>query len=304
MAFDTLMVLEDKFKNLIMPDKVHILNISFVTPQMQRFQGGCAGNMAYTLKMLGGDPLIMATVGEDFGSYARWLDEQGMSRKHVTPVEGQFTAQAFITTDLENNQINAFHPGAMNFAHINKVSDADDVELGIVGPDGRDAMIAHAAQFAAEQIPFFFDPGQQMPMFSGEELITFCDQASYAVANDYEAQMMIDRTGLSIEQLAAKVDAFIVTLGGEGSKIYVGGEIIQIPNAPISRVKDPTGCGDAYRAGILFGLSKGLDWAQCGRLGALCGAIKIEQSGTQGHSFTVEEFAARYAEAFDQAYPL
>ena len=303
MAFDTIMVFEDQFKNHILPDQIHILNVSFFTPQMQRFQGGCAGNIAYNLKLLGGDPEIMATVGDDFGPYASWLKEMGIGMDHITPVAGEFTAQAFITTDIDNNQITAFHPGAMNFAHMNKICDAQGVGLGIVGPDGRDAMIQHAEQFKAAGIPFFFDPGQGLPMFGGEEVVTFLDQANYAVANDYESQMMMEKTGLSIEQLADKVDAFIVTRGGQGSLIYTDQQVLDIPSAPVSAAVDPTGCGDAYRAGLLFGISKGLDWQQCGKIGALCGAIKIEHSGTQNHHFTQSEFAARYLSAFDQSMP-
>ena len=243
----------------------------------------------------------MATVGEDFDPYYRYLEEKGLSAKHVKTVDSTFTAQAFITTDIDNNQIIAFHPGAMNFAHQNKIGDASNVELGIVGPDGRDAMIEHAQQFAELEIPFIFDPGQGLPMFGGAELLTFLDQANYAIVNDYESQMLLEKTGLSLEQLAAKVETLIVTRGGEGSEIYHGGEMIKISSAPISDAVDPTGCGDAYRAGVMFGITTGRDWKTCGQLGALCGAIKIEHSGTQNHSFTPESFAERYKEAFGEA---
>ncbi|MFT5572226.1 MAG: adenosine kinase [Cryomorphaceae bacterium] len=300
MAFDTIMVFEDQFKNHILPEQTHILNVSFLVPGMQRFLGGCAGNMAYTLKMLGGDPVIMATVGEDFGAYTAWLADCGISDKHVTVVPSTFTGQCFITTDIDNNQINAFHPGAMNFAHQNNVSDAQDIELGIVGPDGRDAMIQHAAQFAQAGIPFFFDPGQQLPMFDGNELQVFLDQASYAILNDYESEMLLEKTGLSLEQVATKVDTLIVTRGGSGSEIYNNGEVIHVGSAPISAAVDPTGCGDAYRSGVMFGLSKGYDWKTCGQIGSLCGAIKIEHSGTQKHAFTMVEFADRYQQAFGE----
>ena len=301
MAYDTIMVFEDQFKNHILPDQTHILNVAFLVPNMTRHLGGCAGNIAYNLKLLGGDPLIMATVGEDFGPYYRYLEEKGLSAKHVKTVDDTFTAQAFITTDIDNNQIIAFHPGAMNFAHQNKIGDASNVELGIVGPDGRDAMIEHAQQFAELEIPFIFDPGQGLPMFGGAELLTFLDQANYAIVNDYESQMLLEKTGLSLEQLAAKVETLIVTRGGEGSEIYHGGEMIKISSAPISDAVDPTGCGDAYRAGVMFGITTGRDWKTCGQLGALCGAIKIEHSGTQNHSFTPESFAERYKEAFGEA---
>jgi adenosine kinase len=303
MAFDTIMVFEDQFKNHILPDQTHILNVAFLTPRMQRFQGGCAGNMAYNLKMLGGDPVIMATVGDDFGPYASWLDERDFTRDHIKLIEGQFTAQAFVTTDIDNNQIIAFHPGAMNFAHLNNVSDAQGIELGIVGPDGRDAMIAHSEQFAELGIPFFFDPGQGLPMFTGPELIKFCDQASYAIVNDYESQLMIEKTGLSLEQLAQRLEAFIVTRGGKGSIIYTADQVQEISSAPIAKAVDPTGCGDAYRAGVMYGLANNLSWKQCGQIGSLCGAIKIEHSGTQGHEFSRQQFAERYTQAFDEAYP-
>ncbi len=301
MAYDTIMVFEDQFKNHILPEQTHILNVAFLVPKMTRHLGGCAGNIAYNLKLLGGEPLIMATVGEDFGPYYRYLEEQGLSAEHVITVDDSFTAQAFITTDIDNNQIIAFHPGAMNFAHQNKIGDAKDIELGIVGPDGRDAMIEHAQQFAELEIPFIFDPGQGLPMFNGEELLAFLDQANYAIVNDYESQMLLDKTGLTLEQLAEKVDTLIVTRGGEGSEIYNKGEMIKISSAPISGAIDPTGCGDAYRAGVMHGLNTGRDLKTCGQMGALCGAIKIEQSGTQNHTFTAESFAARYQDAFGEA---
>lgn len=302
MAYDTISVFEDQFKNHILPEQTHILNVSFFVPTMERFRGGCAGNMAYTLKMLGGEPYIMATVGEDFGPYSRCLDELGLSQDYVTTINDSLTAQCFIITDSDNNQINAFHPGAMDFAHQNKVADADGIKLGLVGPDGRNAMIEHSAQFAEANIPFIFDPGQGLPMFEGLDLATFLEQATYAIFNDYESEMVLQKTGLSLEQLAEKVDALIVTRGGKGSEIYSGGEVLHIDTAPISKAVDPTGCGDAYRAGIMYGLSRGQDWKTCGQLGSLCGAIKIEHAGTQKHSFTQESFAARYADAFGEAY--
>ena len=255
MAFDTIMVFEDQFKNHILPEQTHILNVCFLVPSMNRVMGGCAGNIAYTLKLLGGDPHIMATVGEDFAPYMNWLEKNQLSTSGIKTIEDSFTAQAFITTDLDNNQIIAFHPGAMNFAHQNKVTDIDGIELGIVGPDGRDAMIEHSAQFAAAKIPFFFDPGQGLPMFEGDDILTFLDQATYAIVNDYESEMLMEKTGLSLDELAEKVDALIITRGGKGSEVYSNGEKIDIASAPISEAIDPTGCGDAYRAGVLYGLS-------------------------------------------------
>lgn len=302
LAYDSIMVFEDHFKNHILPDQIHILNVSFFTPTMHRYMGGCSGNIAYTLKLLGGDPLIMATVGEDFDPYKKWLQSNDIATDHITTVPDTFTAQAFITTDLSNNQINAFHPGAMMQAHLNKVSDASGVEIGIVAPDGRDAMIEHAQQFAEANIPFIFDPGQGLPMFDGDDLMAFIGQAKYAVLNDYESQMLVQKTSKSIEELAANLDALIVTKGGEGSVIYQDGQIITVDAAPISESLDPTGCGDSYRAGLLFGLSKGYDMQVCAQIGAICGAIKIECSGTQNHSFTMDSFKQRYQSVFGETF--
>ncbi|MCW9058518.1 MAG: carbohydrate kinase family protein [Gammaproteobacteria bacterium] len=297
-AFDNIMVFPDRFKNHILPDQVHILNVCFLVPDMRREFGGCAGNIAYNLKLLGGEPLPMATVGTDFAPYAEWLDQCGIDRGLVKVVDDSYTAQAFITTDLDDNQITAFHPGAMNFAHQNRVSDARGVSLGILSPDGRQAMLDHAEQFAAAGIPFIFDPGQGLPMFNGEELLGFLDKAEWACMNDYESKLTQERTGLSIEDLAKKVKAFIVTRGGEGSWIYTGGKRIEVPSAKAAQLNDPTGCGDAYRGGLLHGLLQNLDWETTGRIAALMGAIKIERHGTQNHRFTLDEFKARYRESF------
>lgn len=307
MAYDTIMVFEDHFKNHILPDQIHILNVSFFTPEMRRNFGGCAGNIAYTLKLLGGDPLVMATVGEDFALYRNWLEQNDIRLDHITLVEDSFTAQAFITTDIDNNQITAFHPGAMNFAHQNKVQDVtnlSDYQLGIVSPDGRDAMLHHAQQFVDAGIPFLFDPGQGLPMFNGDELIKFCDQASYLIVNDYESQMMMEKTGKSLQELANRVDAMIVTRGSRGSQIIEAGQQIDIPAVNVTNAVDPTGCGDAYRAGLMFAMMKGVDWRTAGQVAALCGAIKVEQSGTQNHQFTVQEFAQRYQSSFGEVLTL
>ena len=298
MAYDTIMVFQDHFKNHILPEQVHILNVSFLVPEMRRNFGGCAGNIAYNLKLLGGEGIPMATVGEDFAPYARWMDEKGVSRAGLREVEGEFTAQAFITTDQDDNQITAFHPGAMNHAHLNKVSNHSGVEIGIVSPDGRQGMIEHAQQFAEAGIPFIFDPGQGMPMFDGEDLMRFVDQATWLAFNDYEAKLMEERTGHSMRQLAERVQAVIVTRGGEGSSIYIGGKHLKMPAAPARELKDPTGCGDAYRAGLLYGLMRGMNWELTGRIAALMGAIKIESQGPQNHHFTQDEFEARFKESF------
>lgn len=304
MAYDTIMVFEDKFKNHILPDQVHILNVCFFAPQMRREFGGCAGNIAYNLKLLGGEPVIMATVGQDFKPYADRLEKIGLADDHIKWIDDSFTAQAFITTDADNNQITAFHPGAMTQAHQNKVQDAGDVQFGIVAPDGREAMIEHAEQFNEAGIDFIFDPGQGLPMFDGNELIRFCEQASYVIVNDYESQMMQEKTGKTLDELAQHVKAFIVTKGSKGSSIYTEGNVIEVPAASIRQAVDPTGCGDAYRGGLLFGMSKGFDWHVAGRIAALCGAIKIETAGTQNYSFTKAEFAQRYQETFGQQIDL
>jgi adenosine kinase len=297
-AYDHIMVFEDRFKNHILPDKVHMLNVSFLVPKMRREFGGCAGNIAYGLKLLGGDPLPMGTVGEDFGPYANWMDQCGVDRSHVTTVEGTFTAQAFIVTDLDDNQINAFHPGAMSFSHNNKVSDAADVGLGIVSPDGRDGMIEHAEQFHAAGIPFVFDPGQGLPMFEADLLRKFIGQATWLAANDYEWEVIAERTGMTVDEALGQLEAVVITRGKEGSTIHTRGGRIDIPVVPVAEAKDPTGCGDAYRAGLLFGLANKLDWQTSGRIASLMGAIKIAHDGTQNHRFTMEQFRSRYRAEF------
>ena len=284
-AYDTIMVFPDKFKNHIIPDKIHILNVSFLVPHMRREYGGCAGNIAYNLHLLGGQALPMATVGNDFAPYARWMDNCGITRDHIKVIDDAFTGQAFITTDLDDNQITAFHPGAMSYSHQNTISTAQGVSIGIVSPDGRDGMIQHAAEFAEADIPFIFDPGQGMPMFNGEELMTFVKLASWITLNDYEAQLLQERTGKSAAEIATQVKALIVTLGEKGSMIYTDGKCIEIPIAKPETVLDPTGCGDAYRAGLHFGLMRDFDWETTGRLAALVSALKIAHPGTQNHRF-------------------
>jgi len=298
MAFDTIMVFQDQFKNHILPEQVHILNVSFLVPEMRRNFGGCAGNIAFNLRMLGGDGLPMGTVGSDFGPYAAWMDENEIPRDALREMPQSYTAQAYITTDQDDNQITAFHPGAMNFAHESRVSEVEGVKLGMVSPDGRRGMIEHAEQFAEAGIPFIFDPGQGMPMFDGEDLDRFASQATWLAFNDYEAKLMQERTGKSPEQLARQVEAVIVTRGGEGSTIYAGGAAIDIPLASAQHLVDPTGCGDAYRGGLLYGLQNGMDWDVTGRIASLMGAIKIEHAGTQNHGLSRVDFDARFKETF------
>ncbi len=299
-AYDNIMVFQDRFKNHILPDQIHILNVAFLVPELRREFGGCAGNIAYNLKLLGGDPVPMGAVGTDFTPYDSWMMECGIPRNHLKVVDGQYTAQAYITTDMDDNQITAFHPGAMSFSHYNKVSDADGIDLGIVSPDGRDGMIEHARQFEEAGIPFIFDPGQGLPMFTGDELNTFIKQATYLTVNDYESQMIQEKTGRSLDEIAEDVDAVIVTLGGKGSTIYADGEIINIPAAKTAELNDPTGCGDAYRGGLLYGISQGYDWLKTGRIASLMGAMKIEHHGTQNHGLDRDVFARRYEESFGE----
>ena len=303
LAFDTIMVFPDRFKNYILPDQIHILNVCFVNPELRREFGGCAGNIAYNLKLLGGDPLPMGTVGKDFSDYRQRLVALGISDEHILEIPELYSAQCSITTDQDNNQITAFHPGAMGEAHRNSVATANGVSLGIVAPDGKEAMIQHAHDFAAESIPFMFDPGQNLPLFSKDELMTFLDQATWCVMNDYESQLMMNTTGESINTLAQQVDALIVTRGGEGSVVYTDGDEIEIPTVNVDQAIDPTGCGDAYRAGLLLGLEKGWDWETSGRVGSLIGAIKVQQEGTQNHQFSIDEFAQQYETHFERALP-
>jgi adenosine kinase len=284
LAFDSIMVFQDHFKHHILPDKIHMLNVSFLVPEMRREFGGCAGNIAYNLKLLGGEPVIMATVGEDFSLYADRLDALGISREAIRTMPGSYTAQAFITTDLADNQITAFHPGAMFFSHENDASQARDIGLGIVSPDGRDGMLSHCRQFHAAGTPFVFDPGQGMPLFSGSELLEMVELADYVTLNDYEAELLQARTELSLDALAARVKCLVVTRGEEGSRFYVDGRQIDIPVVPAKAVVDPTGCGDAFRAGLLYGIAHGWDWETTGQLASLMGSIKIEHRGGQNHT--------------------
>ncbi len=297
LAFDTIMVFQDKFKHHILPEKIHMLNVAFLVPEMRREFGGTAGNIAYNLNLLQGKPLIMATVGEDFGPYTQWLDSKGIDRAHIKSIPGSFTAQAFITTDLDDNQITAFHPGAMNEAHQNSVKDTKDVTLAIIAPDGRDGMFQHARECQEAGIPFLFDPGQGLPMFNGEELMHFIELADYLAVNDYEAQLLQEKTGHNLDTLAGMVKALIVTLGAEGSQIYADGKRYDIPSVKAMAVVDPTGCGDAYRAGLLYGMSHGWDWPTCGRLASVMGAIKIESRGGQNHAPTRAEIEHIYTQA-------
>jgi len=301
-AYDTIMVFPDRFKEHILPEKVHILNVCFMVPQMRREFGGCSGNIAYNLNLLGGDGFPMATVGQDFEPYARWMTECGIDQKYIKTIDSEYTAQAFITTDLDDNQITAFHPGAMNNAHENIIPKQDGITLALISPDGKDGMVQHAQQCLDAGIPFMFDPGQGLPMFDGEELLKFVEQATYVCVNDYESQLLQERTGLSMQQIAEKVEAAIVTRGGEGSVIHAGGKAIEIPAVKAASVQDPTGCGDAYRGGLIYGVMNNLDWEVTGRIAALMGAIKVAHNGTQNHKYSLTEFKDQYKKEFGQSF--
>ena len=298
LAFDTIMVFPDRFARHILPDQVHMLSVSFQIAQLRREWGGCAGNIAYNLKALGGAPVVMATLGEDGGPYRERLQSLGVAVDGVRTVAGTYTAQAYIITDLGDNQITAFHPGAMNHSHENRVADVADVALGIVAPDGRDGMRAHVEQFAAAKIPFMFDPGQGLPLFSGPELIEMIDAATYLAVNDYEGRLLAERTGLAQDEIARRVEAMVVTRGAAGSLIHAGGEVRTIPAVEPVALVDPTGCGDAYRAGLLYGIAERWDWEKTGRLAALLGTLKIGSQGGQNHTVDRAAIASLYERTF------
>jgi adenosine kinase len=300
-AYDNIMVFRGRFKEHILPEQIHILNVAFLVPELRREFGGCAGNIGYNLKLLGGDPVIMATVGEDAAPYLARLDSLGLARDQVRTVPGTLTAQAFITTDLDDNQITAFHPGAMNHSHENRIGAHLGAGLAIVAPDGRAGMVAHVNELASARIPFMFDPGQGLPMFDGPELLAMIDAATYLAVNDYEGRMLVEKTGRPIEELARMVDALIVTKGASGSTIYTEGQRHDIPSVKADEVVDPTGCGDAYRAGLLYGIAARLDWPVVGRLASLMGAIKVASRGGQNHRSTRAEIGERYRRNFGAA---
>ena len=300
-AYDNVMVFPGRFRDHILPDRIHMLNVAFLVPSLRRNFGGCAGNIAYNLGLLGVPGLPMATVGRDFGAYADWMRATGVDASQVRVIDDEYTAQAFITTDLDDNQITAFHPGAMNHSHLNRVSQVPGCTLGVVAPDGRQGMVEHARQFAEAGIPMLFDPGQGLPLFDGPELLDFIDQAAWVAVNDYEGQLLCERTGLTHREIASRVRALVVTRGAEGSVIHADGREYVIPAARPDAVADPTGCGDAYRAGLVYGLQQGLDWETTGRVASLMGAIKVAHAGTQSHSFGLDEFRDRFRAAFGRA---
>lgn len=302
LAYDTIMVFPERFKDHILPDKVHMLNVSFLVPEMRRQFGGVAGNIAYNLKMLGGDPYPMATVGDDFGPYQRRLESLGISTRYIRHLEGEFTPQAFITTDIDDNQITAFHPGAMQESQLNQVGDAEGITLGIVAPDGREAMLQHSADFERHGIPHIFDPGQAMTLFDGKDLKTFIRQANWVVSNDYEFQLIRERTGLSREEIADQVEALIITRGGDGSVLITSSGEEHIESVKPTAILDPTGCGDAYRAGLIYGLLNNLDLTTGCRIGSVMGALKVAVQGPQNHMHTLDEILDRFKQAYGYSF--
>jgi adenosine kinase len=298
MAYDNIMVFPGRFQEQILPDQIHILNVAFLVPEMRKEFGGCAGNIAYNLNLLGGQGHAMATVGDDFAAYGSWLAKQSLDTRYIREVASTLTAQAYITTDLDDNQITAFHPGAMDHSHISDVPTDAGVTVGMISPDGRQGMIDHAQQFADAGIPFVFDPGQGLPMFDGDDLRKFIELASWVAVNDYEGQMLQERTGWKEQEISQQVDALIVTRGAKGSIIFSAGEQIAIPAVTATEVRDPTGCGDAYRAGLLYGLLNDMNWADTGRLAAILGAKKIASLGTQNHTFTPASVDEEFERSF------
>ena len=298
LAFDTIMVFPDRFARHILPDQTHMLSVAFQISDMRREWGGCAGNIAYNLQGIGGSPVVMGTLGHDGSAYRDRFASLAIATDGLAVIDEAYTAQAFIITDLDDNQITAFHPGAMNSSHVNRVGDVLDVGLGIVAPDGKEGMLSHAAQFAAAKIPFLFDPGQGLPLFSGPELADLIELATYLAVNDYEAKLLSERTGWSFAEIAERVSALIITMGGEGSVIHADGATYAIPAVRPAAIVDPTGCGDAYRAGLLYGIARGWDWQATGNLASVMGALKIASRGGQNHAVARDRVAALHREAF------
>ena len=288
LAFDTIRNFEGRFAEQILPEQLHILNVSFLVPQLRRDFGGCAGNIAYAMRLLGGTPLPMATVGRDGADYLQRLQHQGISTEFVREIEGTFTAQAMIMTDRDNNQITAFHPGAMMQAHVNHIAKRGDIRVGIISPDGREAMLQHAQQFHAAGIPFVFDPGQGLPMFNGTELAHLVELASWITVNDYEGQMLCERMGVTAAELSTRVRALVITRGADGCDLWEAGALTHVPGVTPTQVVDPTGCGDAWRGALLWGLEQGWPMARCAALGNRLGALKVASSGPQNYRVDAE----------------
>ena len=302
MAFDTICVFQGKFADHIVPGATHKINVSFLVENMRREFGGCAGNIAYSLKLLSGAPVICATIGDDGADYRDRMARLGIGLDAVTVASGSFTANCHITTDLDDNQITSFHAGAMFQSQLNDVTEVDNIALGIVAPDGRDGMFRHARGFASKKIPFIFDPGQAMPAFSGDEIVELIGMADYLTVNDYEGEMIAQKTGRAIETFAPGLKALIVTLGAHGSRIYADGKIIDVPVVPAQTLVDPTGCGDAFRAGVLYGIAHKWSVEKACKLGSLLGSIKISERGGQNHELSVEALRERFVATWHEAW--
>jgi adenosine kinase len=298
LAYDTIMVFPDRFRDHILPEQMHILNVSFLVPQLRREFGGVAGNIAYNLKLLGGDPYPMGAVGDDFDPYQEHLETLGISTRHVRRISGTYTPQAYITTDMEDNQITAFHPGAMEHNHLNHVADSEGIKIGIIAPDSKQAMLQFSQEFPKAGIPHIFDPGQAMTQFDGDDLREFIANANWIVANDYEFKLLQERSGMGADEIAREVWALVVTRGAEGSMLYEDSEVTEIPAARAKLIADPTGCGDAYRAGVLYGILNDMDLPTACRIGAVLGAIKIEHEAPQHHKPERQEIEDRFEEAY------
>ena len=290
MAYDSIMVFNDYFKNHILPDQIHKLSVAFYVPELKRNFGGTAGNIAYNLSLLNTSALIMATVGEDFQTYVERLSKYEINQDYIKIIPDTLTAQAYITTDLDDNQITAFHPGAMTQSHKNSINTiTENIDLAIIAPDGKDGMVQHASECIKKNIPFLFDPGQGLPMFDKDELMLFIDQARYIALNDYELQLILDKTKITLKELSDSVDALIVTKGSQGSVIHSQNEIINIDAIPVKTPVDPTGCGDAFRAGLIYGIVNNFNWEKSGRLASVMGAIKINHKGGQNHTAQISD---------------
>ena len=298
LAYDNIMLFEGRFGEHILPDKVDLLNVAFEVPQFRREFGGCAGNIAYNLALLGENPLMLASAGSDFGAYRNRIEAWGLDTSLISELSDQITAQAYIITDLDDNQITAFHPGAMNHAHLRRLPANTGAALGLISPNGHRAMLEHARQMHEAGLPFVFDPGQGLPKFSRGELRECVRMSNWVAVNNYEAEMLLRNTGWSHDALCSETGAFIVTEGAEGARIHHSGTCERIPAARVRKVADPTGCGDAFRAGLAYGIVRGWNWRDTGRLAALLGAIKAESAGTQNHHFERAQLEAEFKENY------
>ncbi|TIC86188.1 carbohydrate kinase family protein [Crenobacter intestini] len=305
-AYDTLFSFEDRFDSQILPDQLHKISTTFLAPTMRREFGGPAGNIAYSLAMLGEKPILMGAVGEDFAPYRQHLKHFGVDDRFVKVIPGQYTPQCFGIADRDGNQLMAFHPGAMNYGDSNHIADVPDaVDVAILSPGGRAAFLQHSRELHAAGIPFVFDPGQELPLLSADEIREIVEMASYLAINDYESELIRERAGLTLDMLRAQVKALIVTRGSKGAEIYADDSVHLIPRVQMDAPPiDPMGCGDAFRAGLLYGIRHGLDWRVTGRLANVIGAIKVTSNGPQNHFFDWGRLSELYLASYGEALPL